>query len=62
MLVMLKPLLSRSGYGMEWKDILVTAWGGLRGAVALCLALEINENPSLCSKDQLGPKVSQYTQ
>lgn len=57
MLIILSPLLSRLGYGMEWKDILVTCWGGLRGAVGLSLALELNENPNLCDQDKLGPKV-----
>ncbi|ODM98799.1 Sodium/hydrogen exchanger 8 [Orchesella cincta] len=61
MLTLLSPLLSRLGYGMEWKDILVTAFGGLRGAVGLCLALEINENPNLCDKDKLGPKILFHT-
>eukprot|EP00899_Mesostigma_viride_P014166 jgi/Mesvir1/22750/Mv14150-RA.1 len=37
------PLLARSGYGMNWKEALITTWSGLRGAVALALALVVEQ-------------------
>jgi len=35
------PLLMRCGYGLSLRDAIVLSWGGLRGAVGLALALEI---------------------
>ncbi|XP_035704724.1 sodium/hydrogen exchanger 8 isoform X2 [Folsomia candida] len=57
MLVLLKPILHKFGYGFDWKTLSVVSWGGLRGAVGLCLALEVYEEPHLCTIDKLGPKV-----
>lgn len=39
MILVLSPLLKRLGYGMNWKNGVVMTWGGLRGAIGLCLAL-----------------------
>lgn len=39
MTVLLYPLLSRGQYGLDWRDAVVLAWSGLRGAVGLTLAL-----------------------
>ena len=36
---LLLPILSRTGYGMTWQGAVVAAWGGLRGALGLALAL-----------------------
>lgn len=36
------PVLSHLGYGMNWKEAIVLAWGGLRGAVGLALALFVS--------------------
>jgi len=56
---MLSPILRKIGYGLPWKNVLVMAWGGLRGAVGLCLALEVYEDPEfVIKKPHLGPKVS----
>lgn len=33
------PVLRMTGYGMTWRKAVVMAWGGLRGAVGLALAL-----------------------
>ncbi len=30
MLIMLSPLLSRVGYGIEWRNLIVMMWGKLR--------------------------------
>ena len=35
------PILMRIGYGLSWQNAVVTAWGGLRGAVGLALALQV---------------------
>ena len=41
-LVILKPLLNKVGYKkLNWKDLLVLTYGGLRGAIGLSLALFI---------------------
>jgi len=39
MLAMLYPFMKRSGYGLNFKDLIVTWYGSLRGAVGLALAL-----------------------
>ena len=38
------PLLRISGYGMDWRRATVVAFGGLRGAVGLALALIVKLN------------------
>ena len=40
-IILLYPILRRTGYGINWKTALVMLWGGLRGAVGLALALGI---------------------
>lgn len=30
MLIMLSPLLSRVGYGIEWRNLIVMMWGKMR--------------------------------
>lgn len=37
------PLLRRWGYGLSWQDGVVLTWGALRGAVALVLALLVQD-------------------
>lgn len=37
------PVLIKGGYGMEWSQLLVLIWAGLRGAVGLTLALVVAE-------------------
>ncbi len=39
MLAILYPFMKRSGYGFDFKDLVVTWYGALRGAVGLALAL-----------------------
>jgi len=39
MIAVLFPILSRLGYGITVKEAVVMAWGGLRGAVGLALAM-----------------------
>lgn len=57
MLLILSPLLSRTGYGLTWQNMIVMMWGGLRGAIGICLSLEVYEDPKFCDSTKLGPKV-----
>jgi NhaP-type Na+/H+ or K+/H+ antiporter len=45
LLVVSLPVLRKCGYGSNLKEVAVMAYGGLRGAVGLCLALLVKENP-----------------
>jgi NhaP-type Na+/H+ or K+/H+ antiporter len=47
MLWMLYPIMKRIGYGITPSELLVSWWGGLRGAVALALALVVASNPNI---------------
>lgn len=42
MVFLMLPVLSHLGYGLNWKEAVVLAWGGLRGAVGLALALFVS--------------------
>ena len=41
MTIMFFPLLRLGAYGIDWRDAIVVAWSGLRGAVGLTLALMV---------------------
>ncbi|CAI5469301.1 unnamed protein product [Closterium sp. Yama58-4] len=41
----LYPGLATSGYGLTWKEAIILVWSGLRGAVALTLALLVSHEP-----------------
>ncbi|CAL8104179.1 unnamed protein product [Orchesella dallaii] len=56
MLLIMSPILTRIGYGMPWQNMIVMMWGGLRGAVGICLSLEVYEHIDFCQK-KLGPKI-----
>lgn len=53
----LYPILTRIGYTMNLKHILVITWGGLRGAVGLALALVVAQTSAI-DFDTIGSKVS----
>lgn len=38
----LQPLLNHHGDGFSWRDVLLSTWSGLRGAVGLALALIVD--------------------
>ncbi|CAH1452863.1 unnamed protein product [Lactuca virosa] len=38
------PFLSYFGYGLDWKEAIVLMWSGLRGPVALSLALSVKQS------------------
>ena len=40
----LSPILTKTGYGLSWKEAAVMVWGALRGAVSLSLALLVDGN------------------
>ncbi|XP_018724450.2 sodium/hydrogen exchanger 8 isoform X3 [Eucalyptus grandis] len=44
--VILYPLLQYFGYGLSWKEAVMVFWSGLRGAVALSMALSIKDASS----------------
>ena len=41
------PLFRKMHYGWSWKEALIAAWGGLRGAVGLALALDVSLTPGI---------------
>lgn len=43
-IALLFPLLRRLGYGLSWREALVMAYTGLRGAIGIALALLIEED------------------
>ena len=45
--IVLFPGLALSGYGLSWKEAIILVWSGLRGAVALTLALTVSVSDSL---------------
>ena len=45
MIMILLPLINSSGYPLNWKDTVILAYGGVRGALGLALALMIYRDP-----------------
>jgi sodium/hydrogen exchanger 10/11 len=43
----LMPVLTNIGYTVDWKQVTVITWGGLRGAVGLALALVVAQTPGI---------------
>ncbi|CAL8131728.1 unnamed protein product [Orchesella dallaii] len=61
MLLLFFPILNRLGYGLSWESMIVMMWGGLRGAVGVCLALQVYQDVYLCDKANIGPKILFHT-
>lgn len=60
-IVLLFPMLKRLGNGLTWKQGLILTWGGLRGAIALLLALQLlNESSFVPYQKEIGEKVLLY--
>jgi NhaP-type Na+/H+ or K+/H+ antiporter len=57
MLMILMPILSRIGYGLRWENMIIMMWGGLRGAVGLCLAIEVFRGELCEAHPKIGPQV-----
>jgi hypothetical protein len=51
MLLCFSPVLSRLGDGVEAKELVVMAWGGLRGAVGLALAIVVDHDSAVSYTD-----------
>ena len=47
MITLLYPLMKRIGYGLNRKESVVLAWGGLRGALGMTLALMVSYTPGI---------------
>jgi len=47
MVLVLMPILRRSGYGLSWPEYIILGWGGLRGALGMCMALMVNCNTAI---------------
>jgi hypothetical protein len=57
----LLPFLRRLGYGMSVRDAVAAAWGGLRGAVGLALALSMDEELEKRGETRKGKLVLLHT-
>ncbi len=42
MVLILMPILRSNGYGLSWPEFVILGWGGLRGALGMCMALMVN--------------------
>ena len=60
MLLILMPILQRIGYGLKWENMIIMMWGGLRGAVGLCLAIEVFRGKLCEAHPLIGPQVRAY--
>lgn len=47
MFLCLSPILSRIGYGFQWKDGVVVVWGALKGTGNLLLASCLHIQPTI---------------
>lgn len=47
MIDILHPILKRSGYGLTWHETVILGWGGLRGALGMCMALMVSYNQNI---------------
>ncbi|XP_072989939.1 sodium/hydrogen exchanger 8 [Typha latifolia] len=54
---MLYPFLRYFGYGLDWKEAIILVWSGLRGAVALALALTVKRTSDSADQSYLKPEV-----
>ena len=46
-MLVLSPILMKTGYGLDWRFGVVIVWGGLRGAVGLALGLIAQRNSEI---------------
>jgi len=47
MIIVLSPLLKHHGYGLNWRETVILGWGGLRGALGMCMALMVSYNDNI---------------
>ena len=55
--IVLFPGLALSGYGLSWKEAVILVWSGLRGAVALTLALTVSVRAGVTNGGTLGMRI-----
>ncbi|SCM25838.1 sodium/hydrogen exchanger, Na+, H+ antiporter, putative [Plasmodium chabaudi chabaudi] len=58
MILLFTPFLSRIGYPINWKEILLLIWGGLRGGIVLVLGLRIEAENKI--NDKLTTELAYY--
>lgn len=46
-IMILYPIMKRSGYGLNRKESIILTWGGLRGALGMTLALMVSYTPAI---------------
>ncbi|WP_417130242.1 cation:proton antiporter [Phocaeicola sp.] len=47
MIMLLYPVMKRLGYGLSKRESVILTWGGLRGALAMTLALMVSYTPAI---------------
>ena len=47
MIMLLYPIMKRMGYGLSKRESVILTWGGLRGALAMTLALMVSYTPGI---------------
>lgn len=47
MIALFYPILSRNGYGLNWRESIILGWGGLRGALGMSMALMVSCNENI---------------
>ena len=47
MIMLLYPIMKRMGYGLNKRESVILSWGGLRGALAMTLALMVSYTPGI---------------
>lgn len=50
MIIILLPLINKTGYPLNWKDTIILSYGGVRGALGLALALIIYKDAELSDR------------
>ncbi|CAD2112771.1 hypothetical protein YYG_00045 [Plasmodium vinckei petteri] len=58
MILLFTPFLSKIGYPINWKEILLLIWGGLRGGIVLVLGLRIEAENKI--NDKLTTELAYY--
>ncbi|GAW83243.1 sodium/hydrogen exchanger 1 [Plasmodium gonderi] len=58
MILIFTPFLSRIGYPVNWKEILLLIWGGLRGGIVLVLGLRVEAENKI--NDTLTKELAYY--
>ena len=56
---LISPIITHIGYSINWRQVTVITWGGLRGAVGLSLALVVAQTPGV-PFDTIGSKVQRF--